>query len=415
MKMPLFLDNLSDKEFENFDNHHVNSKIKSENAFLIENLWFRTQEKSNQDASGWKTNKDRRRRVIHSMQYYNTNKVTKQLFLEKIYLYQCLTLPKNELKVFCEKIISAATKNNWVISQSDDEISMYLDDLFIKVLPKNVLQVDMDENRYYPEDYSQLEIYVTDNNSHIDDFTQDYKRIWKLYKRGLRPRGVVGEPIDVTNNLDEILSLFPAQLEIGCGPSIESDIPALDSLHEIFRVQNKYTHQFYWNEEDNFILDIITRTEKKLFECAEMPLKIIKAKPSQSYQIIAQLSKEGMIVGPVFSNNFDKLIEKVNCEEILVRKYEYDEFYPKVEFSSTAKSLLVIGCHADRRQIQLQARANNLKIIYINPEGYFDENTVRLKKIESLKDGDYIIRLTASEALEKLQELFNHEERILTV
>jgi hypothetical protein len=406
MNIPLLISKLSDLEINNFYNNHANTYVNDKQLFLIENLWFRTQEKSNQKYSGWKTHNDKRRRVIHSMQYYDVCKESKSLYLDKVYIYLSLTLPKTEIEEFLNDTLEHAENQRWIISKEDQySLKFEKDNLKINIIKHSKHPVDEKEGRHFPSEYEHVELFIYDKKTVISENKDDYDRIWTLFRRGLRPHGLYGNPINVTRNIESISHLFPAQIEVGCGPSIESNIPALDSLHEVFRVQNKFTHEFYWGKHDNFVKDIVCNSAEKFIECAEMPLKIIKAMPSKTHKIISDLIKEGLIVSPVLSNNFDKLFEKAGCKEILVRKYSYDEFYPKIEFNSKAKSLLVIGCHADRRQIQLQARQLGLKIIYINPEGYTDGVTVREKKVESLKEGDYIIRLTASEAMELIENL----------
>jgi len=60
--------------------------------------------------------------------------------------------------------------------------------------------------------------------------------------------------------------------------------------------------------------------------------------------------------------------------------------------------LLVVGSHADRRKVQRQAREKGLKIIYADPEGFFDKNKVFTPyPMEAPKDEDLVLQITAEQ------------------
>lgn len=399
---------LTEKEKEDFFNLHSNSKMGDEDRFMIEGLWFRTQENLNRKYSNWRSVKDQRRRVIHSMQYFGleTKNEDTYLALKELYVYLSVTLPKNELESYFKKITGipqwelCKEKNYYLLINKKSSFN-------VKIMHYQVHPQDLINRTTYFEEYEHLEIFITSKNVLEESFTEDYLRIWELYQRGLRLHPTMENPeiLKGKEELSKIKEFLPAQLEVGCGPSIESEIPALDSLHEVFGVQNKLTHEFYLGERDNFVVDFLNRPDIKLKECCEMPLAILKATPSLSHLYVKELFDKGIFVGNILSNNFDSLFEKIGLEEVKIRRYSYSDFYPEVQFDKAAKSLIVLGCHADRRKIQEKARKNNLKIIYINPQGYHD-GIYREKKVEALKDEDILIPYTAEEAMNFLNNLF---------
>jgi hypothetical protein len=61
------------------------------------------------------------------------------------------------------------------------------------------------------------------------------------------------------------------------------------------------------------------------------------------------------MVGPVITHSFDVLSARAGLPEVFVRRY--DQKIPPVPLLDEARSLLVIGLHADSRAVQARARA----------------------------------------------------------
>lgn len=136
-----------------------------------------------------------------------------------------------------------------------------------------------------------------------------------------------------------------------------------------------------------------------------MHKKIISVKPNSFYETLKKLYDSGFVVGPVITNNFDGLIRQAGIPEKYVRKYS-DSIFPDIVFHKEAKSLIVVGTHADRRHIQQSARRNKLKVIYIDPEGYYrKDGSFACCPLESIKKGDILIREPASVAFCKLKKI----------
>lgn len=111
-------------------------------------------------------------------------------------------------------------------------------------------------------------------------------------------------------------------------------------------------------------------------------------------------------MGTVFNNNFDRLVKRFNIPEKILRIYDKGTYLPKVEFDKNAKSLICIGTHADRRQVQRQARQEGKQIIFIDPEGFYGENGFEPYLIEGPKTGDIILKMTFEQAMEQFKKAF---------
>lgn len=62
----------------------------------------------------------------------------------------------------------------------------------------------------------------------------------------------------------------------------------------------------------------------------------------------------------------------IDLKEKYVRRFEEFQIVPEIEFHPDARSLLVVGAHADRRRVEKQAREKGLQVIYVDPEGYLN-------------------------------------------
>ena len=65
-----------------------------------------------------------------------------------------------------------------------------------------------------------------------------------------------------------------------------------------------------------------------------------------------------------------------------------------------------MGAHADRRQVERQARAAGKKVIFIDPEGFYTKDGFEAYPIEGPKDDDLILKMTFEEAMEKLKDKY---------
>jgi hypothetical protein len=108
-------------------------------------------------------------------------------------------------------------------------------------------------------------------------------------------------------------------------------------------------------------------------------------------------------VGPIITNNFDCQCADVGLPEVSLRNYDAGPYYPTIAYDPRARSLLVIGVHADRRLVQMRARDRGLRVITVDPERYVapDGRTIDYP-VEAPQDGDLFARATAGDALPRL-------------
>ena len=107
----------------------------------------------------------------------------------------------------------------------------------------------------------------------------------------------------------------------------------------------------------------------------------------------------------MFNNNFDRLVRRMDIPEKILRIYDINDYIADCDFDTGVKSLVWMGCHADRRQVQRQARKHGLKIIFIDPEGFYTKDGFDPYPIEGPQDDDIILKMTFEEAMNKLGEI----------
>ena len=336
-----------------------------------ENVWRRHQEDKNKEASGWKIG-DHRRRLVHFKDKYGLQ--GNDFYLTSTYLFLSLKLPKKELRLYQEKICDTWRQSNT---------------LQLKMVESKVHIADMQHGRETPPDYSNLDVWLY--SEPVSDRVLD--KPWKILKTGIRERRPAGRP--TTINRADLEQFFPAQIELGCGPSIETGIPPLNYFHNLFSLQKN--GKFVFAADDDQLLDVFSDPAEWYSRAVVMHRQCLLAEPSPFYHKLKCLHDEGRIVGPILNNNFDGLPLSVGLEEFSLRQYDEDGLYPSIKFHPNAKSLIVIGSHADRRNCQAHARNHGLTVVYIDPEGYTIGDKFAPYPVESPQDQDYILRIPASE------------------
>ncbi|MBV9022988.1 MAG: hypothetical protein JO362_04090 [Streptomycetaceae bacterium] len=199
-------------------------------------------------------------------------------------------------------------------------------------------------------------------------------------------------------------------MEAGCGTSIEAGIPPLHWLHEVYRVTaragNDLTQGYAFTlapASDILIKEILTDTQRKVDDMVSMFRSLVLAEPTSAHRALKALHDAGHMTGPVATHNFDRLFARAGLEEAFMRRY--DQRTPHMPFPDDAKSLLVIGLHADRRAIQARARERGLKVFYLDTEGVTEHGLHRPYLIEGAREGDVVVRCEATPALLRLAEL----------
>ncbi|MFG2843489.1 hypothetical protein ACGF12_09980 [Kitasatospora sp. NPDC048296] len=129
------------------------------------------------------------------------------------------------------------------------------------------------------------------------------------------------------------------------------------------------------------------------------------AEPTPAHHALKALHAAGHMVGPVITHNFDTLPARAGLHEVFVRRY--DQKIPPVPLLPEARSLLVVGLHADRRAVQQRARETGMRIFFVDPEGLVENGAFKPYPIEGARTGDVVVRQLAIPALLRLCELLN--------
>ncbi len=373
------------------DEIEVFKKYFSDNGeYTFEGVWFRSQNKINKVNSGYIDETTRRRRTLHYRHvFYIENDY---LMVKSSYIYLSVRLPIFEYKEYLADKIETLLKNGYEYNGN--------------YYKKDSVIIDLKEYDIHPDDevvdgYRTLDIVVKSDN--LDDTLEFYKQVWKLQVKGIREKDKRGVPKYATS-FEEIKKYLPAQVELGCGPSIEAGVMPLYYLHEIYKVQKHSDGSFYFGKDDDLVNQIASKDFKKFDEFYSIIIKCIKAKPTEFHKKLKKMYDDRLLLGTLLNNNFDHICERVGIHEKILRVYNIENYFPKIDFDKNVKSLLCIGTHADRRGVQKQAREKGLKIIYVDPEGFYTESGFEDYLIEGAREGDIIFKMKSSDFANMVDE-----------
>lgn len=391
MKFPYKICKLTNNEVNIFNKYFA-----TKGDFVFEGIWFRSQEEVNKNVSGYIDNTTRNRRTIH----YNHVFYVKDnyLMVKSSYIYLSIRLNNNEYDKYLNDIINTLENNNYIKNNN-----IYIKDNL------NIMINKYDKHPYDKiiDNYKTVDIIVKSDN--LNNTYKLFNQVWNLQVKGIRERDTRGNPKYI-NDFNELKEYFPMAVELGCGPSIEAGVMPLYKLHEIYKVQRHSDGKFYFGTSDTLIKQIIEKDNIKFDEFYEIIAECIKAKPTNFHYNLKKMYDKKLFTMNLFNNNFDRLCKRIGINENILRVYNIENYFPKVIFDKDVKALLCIGTHADRRFIQRQARNQGLKIIYVDPEGFNTDNEFFKYEIEGAKDEDYILKMTASEFSQVLENILNEED-----
>ena len=391
MKFPYKICKLTNNEVNIFNKYFA-----TKGEFVFEGIWFRSQEEVNKNVSGYIDNTTRNRRTIH----YNHVFYVKDnyLMVKSSYIYLSIRLNNNEYDKYLNDIINTLENNNYIKNNN-----IYIKDNL------NIMINKYDKHPYDEiiDNYKTVDIIV--NSDNLNNTDKLFNQVWNLQVKGIRERDTRGNPKYI-NDFNELKEYFPMAVELGCGPSIEAGVMPLYKLHEIYKVQRHSDGKFYFGTSDTLIKQIIEKDNVKFDEFYEIVAECIKAKPTNFHYNLKKMYDKKLFTMNLFNNNFDRLCKRIGINENILRVYNIENYFPKVTFDKDVKALLCIGTHADRRFIQRQAKNQGLKIIYVDPEGFNTDNEFFKYEIEGAKDEDYILKMTASEFSQVLENILNEED-----
>jgi hypothetical protein len=388
---------LNDRQLERF-HRHVNSDESGWHRKWTESIWRRHQHPSNARLSGWQSDEDRKRRLIH---FYDEYDVQGRAFvLRRAYLSLSLTLPEEHIDEYRQTIAARIRHGEWRRDglASGEEV-WRRGDLVARITSRRTHPFDEARGHFVPASYRSLDISVRTEGYELPSGWEE--RPWKVFfDVGLRKTLPRGTPTPISP--EEILPHLPAQLELGCGPSIEAGIPPLSTLHRIYGV-SRPDYSFVFRAEDDSLLDLFSRPEEKYREMTDIYRACMLAGSTPFYASLLDLWRRGLFVGPIITNNFDCQCADLGLPEISLRRYDVLPYYPTLSHDPRARSLLVVGVHADRRLVQMRARERGLRVVYIDPEAYVGPDGRAITyPVEAPQTGDLFVRDTAQEAMTRL-------------
>lgn len=398
MKFPFVIDpELSDEHLERFRSH-IDSDASGWHRRFTESIWRRHQHPSNAKLSGWKSDDDKKRRLLHFRDEYGIE--GRAFVLRNAYLAVNLTLPDEHLDEYEAAIVSGLQRGGWsFVSESAGERSFRRGDLDARLAVHRVHPFDVQRGYVPPAGYRNLDVVVKTAGYTLPAGTAE--RPWRVFfDVGLRKTLMRGNPQVV--DPEAIAAHLPAQVELGCGPSIEAGIPHLSSLHRIYGVSLP-GYGFIFRAADDGLLSLFADPEAKYREMTDIYRACATAPSTPFYRTMRSLYARELLVGPVITNNFDCQCAVLGLPEISLRRYDWGTYYPTIDYDPRARSLLVIGVHADRRMVQMRARERGLKVIFIDPEQYVaPDGGLIAYPVEAPQDGDLLVRTTAHDASVRL-------------
>ena len=406
MKFPFVVQpDLTDSQLERY-HRHIDSAESGWHRRFTESIWRRHQHPSNAKLSGWQSDADQKKRLIH---FYDEYGVEGRAFvLRHAYLHLVLGLPAEHVDEYRAAMAAGLREGEWrregAGAPSDaraaqDGERWRRGDLTATLRHRPVHPEDQARGRQPPEGYASLDLVLRTDGYPLPDGWEG--RPWEVFYRvGLREKLAREEPRYVEPAA--LAEHLPAQLELGCGPSIEAGIPHLSTLHRIYGV-SRADYGFIFRAQHDGLLDLFRAPEAKFREMTEIYRACLLAEPTPFYLRMRELWKRGLLVGPIITNNFDCQCADLGLPEISLRRYDWGPYYPTIEHDARARSLLVIGVHADRRLVQMRARRRGLRVLFIDPESYIAPDGGHIPyPVEAPQQDDLFVRATANDAMAAL-------------
>lgn len=373
-----------------------------------EGIWRRTQDPRNADQSGWTEAESARRRIVHYWNRYAVDGDT--LVLAEWYLYYCVTYPAAEIDAYLAQVHAWLAAGGWTASGAE---GWARGDLRAHLTRYDEHPEDAAAGRATPDGFASLQVRFA--SAGLDLPVDVAPRPWQVLAGGMRIKDRRGTPT-LIDTLAPLAQYTPFQVEVGCGVSVEAGVPPLHRLHEVYRVTTRGDNKpgaadaFVMRPDDDRLLaEVLLDPEKKFGDFTELYRKCFQARPTPALKALDWLAREGHLIGPVITNNFDTLAARAGLQECFVRRY--DQQIPDVPFLPETKALLVVGNHADRRAVEARARAAGLKVFFCDPEGfYLEDGTFAPYPLEGAADGDYVCRQTAAEGLPELVRVLQNAQ-----
>lgn len=373
----------------------------------LQSIWRRHQFDWNRESSGYQEG-DARRKILQYKDGYELSEGAGglELSIARPYLWVTVAMPKEEVFDYEDMVLGALEAGGWQAEPDDESryAKRFVRDGFVfEYSLKNEQEEDALQDRTFPDGYIHFEAVF--RGEAVDLSPEERFLPWGVVNASYRPKDIRGEPT-VLDDVGAIRDLLPMQVELGCGPSVEAGLPPLHYLHEIYRIQDKEGHFIYGAPSDDLLVEVLTRTNDFYRKAGLLYGHALTAELPDFYKLIKDLHDEGTVVGDVITNSIDGLCHEAGLPEQNVRRYERSLLVPDMQFDPRAKSLLVVGSHADRRLTRKAARRSGLQVIYVDPEGYEENGEFIAAPMEAPKDEDIHYRMTAQTFADEWHRIF---------
>ncbi|MFD9394162.1 hypothetical protein ACFWBB_26520 [Streptomyces sp. NPDC060000] len=401
------IEQLSDTQVTTWTKHFAGNGHERPRS-VEEGIWRRTQDPANREQSGWSEDADGRRRIVHYRYDYGLDYTfpVPRLVLSELYLYVSHTAPAEEISTYGKHIQGWLAEGRW----KEKADGWHRGDLVVTLHQFDDHPQDERADRATPDGFRSLDVLITSEG--YREPSRSLRNLpWNVLAGGIRIKEQRGNP-SYAEDLSGLLDFLPFQVEVGCGTSIEANIPPLHFLHEVYRVtarkDNSLTqsHAFTLSPQaDTLVQEFLLDATGKAESLTRMFAACFLAEPTPAHHALKALHDAGHLVGPVITHNFDVLSARAGLPEVFVRRY--DQKVPPVPLLDEAKALLVVGLHADRREVQRRAREKGMRIFYVDPEGLTENGAFKEYPIEGAREGDVVVRGEAIPVLTRLCELLD--------
>ncbi|MFI9311334.1 hypothetical protein [Streptomyces triculaminicus] len=404
------IDSLTPDQIRVWNAHFAPEAGEQRRPAIEEGVWRRTQDPANAEQSGWRQDESGRRRVVHYRLHYGLDRTqpVERLVLEELYLYVSWLAPADEIAGHRREVEKWLTDGRWKPTGDEDE-SWRRGDLHATIAAYTLHPQDERAGRDTPEGFTSVDVTIRSEDYSIARAVRNLP--WDVLAGGMRVKEQRGDPA-YADDLSGLLEHLPFVVEAGCGMSIEAGIPPLHWLHEVYRVTaragNDLTQGYAFTltpASDVLVKEVLTDTVRKVDDMVFMFRALFITEPTSGHRALKALHDAGHMVGPVATHNFDRLFARAELQEAFMRRY--DQRTPHMPFPDDAQALLVIGLHADRREVQARARERGLKVFYLDTEGVTENGVHKEYLIEGARAGDVVVRSEATPALLHLAKLLN--------
>ncbi|MGW2541160.1 hypothetical protein ACWC5I_09880 [Kitasatospora sp. NPDC001574] len=353
-----------------------------------------------------------RRRVVHYRLHYDLDQTQPmdRLALAELYLTVSWLAPAGEIAAHLGDLQRWLAEGRWKAGDAEDP-RWRRGDLYATITEHEVHPQDERAGRDTPGGFASLDVTIQSADYALPRASRNLP--WDVLAGGMRVKEQRGVP-EYADDLSGLLEHLPFVVEAGCGTSIEAGVQPLHWLHEVYRVTerqgNDLTQGYRFTMapgQDVLVQEMLTDTERKVGDMVAMFRALFQAEPTEAHGVLRALYDGGHAVGPIATHNFDRLFARAGIPEAFMRRH--DQRTPHMDYPPGARALLVIGLHADRRDVQRRARKLGLKVFYLDTEGITENGVHKEYLIEGARQGDVIVRSAAIPALRRLAQLLEIE------